>query len=236
MPLTREQEIECARLKALFDQRAGMSQRAFAQKHGLGTPANLGQYLLGRRPLSVEMSLKIANALGVDVAEFSPRLADKIDKLRIAQNIEPAREKMRVIPVLADIQAGLPTCAGDISDERCCVANGDYIYVDAEMPDGTFGARVRGESMLPLFKDGDIVVIDPTLRPRPGDFVAAQIVNGEFAEGTFKKYRVVGMSPSGNEVFELVPLNEDFPTLRSDAIDCTVVGVMVEHRRRYRRK
>lgn len=51
--LTPEQEQECRKLKALFDERAGMSQRAFVKKYNLGTPANLGQYLLGRRPLTL---------------------------------------------------------------------------------------------------------------------------------------------------------------------------------------
>lgn len=37
--LTPEQEQECRKLKALFDERAGMSQRAFVKKYNLGTPA-----------------------------------------------------------------------------------------------------------------------------------------------------------------------------------------------------
>ena len=43
------------------------------------------------------------------------------------------------------------------------------------------------------------------------------------------------MSPEGQTVFELVPLNPDYETLRSDAQPLEIIGVMVEHRRQYRR-
>jgi len=43
------------------------------------------------------------------------------------------------------------------------------------------------------------------------------------------------MDARGNTVFELVPLNDDYATLRSDTDHLVVIGVMVEHRKRYRR-
>lgn len=85
--------------------------------------------------------------------------------------------------------------------------------------------------MLPEFRPGDRVVIDPSMAPNPGDFVVAK--NGH-EEATFKKYRPRGRNADGVEVFELVPLNDDYPTLRSDVENLRVIGVMVEHRKRYR--
>ena len=35
-------------------------------------------------------------------------------------------------------------------------------------------------------------------------------------EATFKKYRPRGLNEQGQQVFELVPLNEDYPSMRSD--------------------
>ncbi|MGI4859741.1 MAG: LexA family protein, partial [Janthinobacterium lividum] len=66
----------------------------------------------------------------------------------------------------------------------------------------------------------------------PGDFVVAK--NGS-QDATFKKYRPRGVSLTGQEVFELAPLNDDYPTLRSDTEPLQIIGVMVEHRR-YRKK
>lgn len=87
--------------------------------------------------------------------------------------------------------------------------------------------------MLPEFKPGDLVIIEPEWDPRPGEYVAAK--NGR-EEATFKKYRQRGFDASGNVVFELVPLNEDYPTIRSDETPLAIIGVMAEHRRKTRRR
>ena len=78
------------------------------------------------------------------------------------------------------------------------------------------------------FKDGDLVVIDPNVMPHPGEYVAAK--NGH-DEATFKKYRPRGLNADGLEYFELVPLNPDYETMRSDLQPITIIGTMIEHRR-----
>lgn len=233
MALTPEQQTECETLKRLFLQKAGMTQKEFARVHGLGTPANFGQYLQGRRALTVASALKFARALGVDVREISPRLAGELAAYPIDTNIEPVRSHLKKIPILGEAECGRPTAHGT-EDARTAIAEGDYVYVDAEMPDGSFAVRLSGDSMQPIFAKGDIVIVDPTLAPRPGDFVIAQRSEGCECEGTFKKYRVAGYDEFGREAFDLVPLNPDYPTLSSSAMPLQISGVMVEHRRRYR--
>lgn len=193
MPLTPEQTQECLRLKQLFLEKSDLSQRAFVKKYNLGTPANLSQYLQGRRALNIKIASVVAKALGVEVADFSPRLAHE---------------------------------------------TGDYVLVSEEYSDGTFATTLEGRSMEPDFLDGDILIIDPTLSPLPGDFVVAerQSPYTDGAEWTFKKYRPRGINEFGQEVYELTPLNPDFPILRSDREQCYIIGVMIEHRRRYRRR
>lgn len=85
--------------------------------------------------------------------------------------------------------------------------------------------------MEPEFVEGDRIVIDPEIAPSPGDYVVA--MNGD-NDVTFKKYRSRGVI-EGEEVFELVPLNPDYPTLSSLHSPITILGTMVEHRR-YRRQ
>jgi SOS-response transcriptional repressor LexA len=50
-------------------------------------------------------------------------------------------------------------------------------------------------------------------------------------EATFKKYRPRGVNEQGEQVIELVPLNDDFPSLRSDYTPLQIIGTMMEHRR-----
>lgn len=237
MALTPLQEKECQTLKALFNEKSTLSQREFVKKYDLGTPANLGQYLNGRRPLNITIASKVAAGLGIKVSDFSPRLASEIKALKGIGNIEPVKTNQKKIPLLSSEQAGLFTDRGAVVDRETCISNGDFIYGDNELSDDSFAFKITGDSMTPTFTEGDIVIIDPSLIPQPGDFVVAQR-ESEYTDGietTFKKYRPKGINKFGQQVFELVPLNIDYPTIYSDREKCTIIGVMVEHRRSYRR-
>lgn len=145
-----------------------------------------------------------------------------------AANVEVAPMGDRRIPVISAIQAGM---WAEIVDSYQPGDASDWLLTDIDLSDSAFALDIRGNSMEPEFKDGDRVIIDPEVTPQPGDFVAAK--NGE-QEATFKKYRPRGMDAQGNIIFELVPLNDDYPTLRSDVQHIRIVGTMVEHRK-YRR-
>lgn len=145
-----------------------------------------------------------------------------------AANVEIAPMGGRGIPVISAIQAGMWS---EIVDTFAPGDADDWLMTDLELSPHAFALTIRGNSMLPDFNPGDRVIIDPEVTPHPGDFVAAK--NGE-QEATFKKYRPRGMDAHGNIVFELVPLNDDYPTLRSDVEPIRIVGTMVEHRK-YRR-
>lgn len=145
-------------------------------------------------------------------------------------NAKPAPLGMRSYPVISCVQAGalreitVPYAPGDGFDVE---------FGDDDASQWSFFLEIEGNSMLPDFRPGDRVLIDPDISPRPGDFVAARNTK---QEATFKKYRVRGINESGQEVFELVPLNDDYPVLRSDEHHLVVIGTMIEHRRKFRRK
>lgn len=107
------------------------------------------------------------------------------------------------------------------------------IYVDGTYSQWAFGLEIEGDSMLPKFEPGDIVIIEPEWTPRPGEYVAAK--NGK-QEATFKKYRQRGTDAAGNDIFELVPLNENYPIVRSDETPLAIIGVMAEYRQKARKR
>lgn len=145
-------------------------------------------------------------------------------------NAKPAPLGMRPYPVISSIQAG---ALKEISAPYSPGDGFDVEYGDDDTSQWSFFLEIEGDSMLPDFRPGDRVLIDPEVTPRPGDFVAARNTK---QEATFKKYRVRGLDAAGNEVFELVPLNDDYPTLRSDEQHLCIIGTMIEHRRKFRRK
>ncbi|EGQ61559.1 phage repressor [Acidithiobacillus sp. GGI-221] len=100
------------------------------------------------------------------------------------------------------------------------------IAVSEVVSDSAFALEIKGDSMLPEYHEGDIVIIDPAVTPQPGDYV---VVKNQEEEATFKKYRPRGRNDRGEEYFEVVPLNPDYPTLRSDVDSLYIVGTEVEH-------
>lgn len=145
-------------------------------------------------------------------------------------NVTPVAKGVRPIPVISAIQAG---AMREITVPYAAGQGYATIYVDSDYSQWAFGLAIEGDSMLPEFRPGDIVIIEPEWEPRPGEYVAAK--NGH-EEATFKKYRQRGINAAGEVVFELIPLNEDYPTLRSDEIPLIIIGVMAEHRRKTRRR
>ncbi len=146
-----------------------------------------------------------------------------------ASNVVPAPIGTRRVPLISYVQAG---CWTEATDPATVGDGFEYLLTDLELSGSAFALQIEGESMLPQFRPGDRVIVDPEVCPQPGDFVVA--MNGGH-EATFKKYRPRGIDQAGNVVFELVPLNDDFPSMRSDETSIRIVGTMMEHRQ-YRRK
>lgn len=132
------------------------------------------------------------------------------------------------IPLISHVQAGIWT---EVVDNFQPGDADDWLITDLAVSGSTFALEIKGDSMLPEFKPGDRVIIDPEVAPQPGDYVVAK--NGG-NDATFKKYRPRGVDSAGQTVFELAPLNDDFPTIRSDVEPVRIIGTMVEHRK-YRR-
>lgn len=145
------------------------------------------------------------------------------------ENVVPAPLGMRSVPVISSVQAG---ALRDMESPYPPGSGYAMEFTDQDLSRWAFALDVEGLSMAPQFQPGDRIIVDPELAPNPGDFVVAR--NGS-EQATFKKYRPRGIDARGEMVFELVPLNEDYPTLRSDNEKLVVIGVVTEHRKKLRR-
>ena len=179
------------------------------------------------RGISKKGLLQIQATLGISAQWIETGQGRKF--VQDKSNISSAQIGTTQIPLISYVHAGLWVGAVDPFQPNDAH---DWLVTDLELSEGAFALEIKGDSMQPDFKPGDRVIIDPGISPQPGDFVVAK--NGN-EEATFKKYRPRGMDASGNVVFELVPLNEDYPTMRSDVVHIRIVGTMVEHRK-YRRR
>ena len=154
--------------------------------------------------------------------------AKKDDLSKPKSNVAPAVIGERRIPLLNYVQAG------DFADcgQNFTMEDVEYLLTDLDLSDRAFALQIKGDSMMPEFKEGDRIIVDCEISPRPGDFVVAK--NSD-QEATFKKYRLLRIDEHGQEIFELTPLNEDYPSMRSDEHKIQIIGTMVEHRKYYRR-
>ena len=204
---------------------AKMTQADLAKKVGIGqsTVAELEKTGNGSSHTPA-----IADALGVAALWLAN--GEGSMKTGFDANVQRVPAGMRCYPVISLIQAGALT---EISHPYEPGDGFDMEYGEDDASRWAFFLEIKGESMLPEFRPGDRVLIDPEVCPNPGDFVAARNTQ---QEATFKKYRVRGINEGGHEIFELVPLNDDYPVLRSDEHHLKVIGTMIEHRRKFRRK
>lgn len=124
-----------------------------------------------------------------------------------------------------------PDQALKVNSSAASPAIGDplgWLFTQSDLSSRAYALEVSGNSMQPVFHPGDWIILDPMAAPEPGDFVVAKY--GEKKELIFRKYRPKGLDNSGNMTFELVPLNEDFPSLRSNMVPIEIIGTLIEHR------
>ncbi|ELM3616049.1 helix-turn-helix domain-containing protein [Aeromonas sobria] len=212
-----------------------MSQDELARRIGI-TRVSISKWESGLNQPKGRYLNDLAAALGVTVdwlltGEGNAPESSGEPQIPGYHNVEPAVILPgKRIPVLSYVQAGNWR-------EMCEQAsnfdgNVEFVTSSSEIGPYGFGLWLRGDSMMPLFKEGDLIIVDPDEGPQPGDYVVAKNGSGE---ATFKKYRPRGIDENGQEVFELVPLNDDYPTMHSDRQHIQIIGVMVEHRS-YRKK
>lgn len=217
-----------ARLKRLREAK-GLSQGELAKRAGLKSQGAIG---------NIERDIR---GYGASIIDIARELGTTPDYLRLADsgsdtaktfdaNAKAVPHGVRRFPVISAIQAGH---LKEITDPYGPGDGFDVEFGDDDASPWAFFLQIEGDSMLDEFKPGDRVQIDPEVAPRPGDFVAAK---NSKQEATFKKYRVRGIDANGDEVFELVPLNDNYPIMRSDEHKLSVIGTMIEHRRKFRRK
>lgn len=127
------------------------------------------------------------------------------------------------IPVLGTVPAGIPVSAvEDILDY-------EEIPKSWENQGEFFGLKIKGDSMLPILTDGDIVIVRKQSTADNGDTVIA-MVNGY--DATCKRYE------RSNNGIMLIPNNSSYtPAFYTneeiESLPVTIIGKVVELRRKF---
>ena len=178
--------------------RYSMSASGLARKAGLDSTAfNKSKRLSadGRpRWPSTESLAKIMDATGATLDElFGLARAPRPPVVREAR---PAP-----VPLLGFAQAG---AGGYFDDAGFPAGQGwDMVELPATAGQGSYALQVQGDSMLPLYRDGDILIVEPDAQVRRGDRVVVKTGTGEVMAKVLERRTT--------KVIELLSVNPDHP-------------------------
>lgn len=154
-----------------FRSRDGLSQSDLAKKIGVST-STISMYEVGKREPDFETEEKIADFFNTDLNILRGRDTERI-----------CSPSAVIIPVLGRVAAGIPLTAAEyiIDTEEiseAMTADGEY-----------FGLQVKGDSMEPRIKNGDVVIVRKQSDADDGDLVIALINGDDAVVKRLKKYK-----------------------------------------------
>ena len=145
--------------------RAGLDSTAFNKSKRLSADGR------PRWP-STESLAKVMEATGATLVEFI-ELVEERSTVRVVS----ATARRATVPLIGFAQAG---AGGFFDDAGFPVGQGwEEIPLPAGSREGAYALQVQGDSMLPLYRDGDILIVEPGSRVRKGDRVVARTRGGE---------------------------------------------------------
>jgi phage repressor protein C with HTH and peptisase S24 domain len=157
--------------------RHSMSASALARRSGLdATTFNKSKRITGDGRLrwpSTESVAKMLEATGASLDEF-------VGLISAQQTV-----RKQTIPLIGLAQAG---SGGFFDDAGFPAGTGwDEVNFPNFSDDHTYALEISGESMLPLYRDGDIIIVSPAAPVRRGDRVVVRTEKGEVLAKELKR-------------------------------------------------
>lgn len=151
-------------------ERYGLSASGLARRAGLDpTTFNKSKRTTGEGKLrwpSTESIAKVLDATGASFAEFVALVSDM-----------PATGAVQRVPVIGYAQAGN---AGYFDDAGYPAGTGwDELLFPSLGDPHAYALEVSGESMEPVYRDGDTIILSPAAQIRRGDRVVVRTRDGE---------------------------------------------------------
>lgn len=206
------------KLKTLRKQK-GITQSKLAEKLGISR-STIAMYETNSSEPDLETLSAIAAFFNVSIDYLLDRnIDDNVQGLKINRSVVK-------IPVFGTIPAGVPIEMIEdsfIEDEEEIPA--DWLIGGNQF----FALKVKGQSMMPKFEDGDVIILKQQDDCENGAFCAVSI---NHTECTFKKVL------KKNNGITLMPLNPDYEPLfytnqEVAELPVTILGVVKEVRRSY---
>ena len=169
--------------------RAGLDSTAFNKSKRLSSDGR------PRWP-STESLAKIIEATGASLDEFTGLVEG-----RGGLGHQASLVRRSSVPLLGFAQAG---AGGFFDDAGFPAGQGwDLIELPAQSTETSYALKVQGDSMLPLYRNGDVLIVEPGATTRKGDRVVVKTNGGEVMAKVLERQTTTSIV--------LVSLNPDHP-------------------------
>ncbi|MFG1461550.1 helix-turn-helix transcriptional regulator [Xanthobacter sp. DSM 24535] len=188
----------------------GLSASALAKRAGLDSTAfNRSKRITpdGRpRWPSTESLAKVLAATGASIDDFTALLDGNGDPANhrpaFVEDLPLPERPVRTIPRIGFAQAGK---GGFFDDAGFPVGAGwDELLFPEVGDEHAYALEIAGDSMQPLYREGDVVIVSPAAKPRRGDRVVVKTRDGEVLAK-----ELVRMTPRTVDLRSLNPEYED---------------------------
>ncbi len=177
--------------------------KAFAQSRGLSGPVQIG-LVIGKSTSQTSDLLTGKAAFGEKVArsieEAASLSVNWLDVLGEDANTAVCPDSCGHVPLLTETQAGI--FREIVNNFDSIKSNRELINTAVPIKRYTFALRVSGDSMIPRFSPGMVLLIEPEMDAQPNDYVIAM---SDAKECTFKQ-----LIKDGSDWY-LKPLNDRYP-------------------------
>ncbi len=185
----------------IIAERYGFSASGLAKKSGLDPTSFNPSKRNGPdgRPRwpTMESISRVLNASGAPVDEFMEILAGK----------KGAPAKLRTIPMLGFAKAGK---GGFFDDGGFPQGEGwDEVEVPGVTDNAAYALEITGDSMMPVYREGDTIIVSPSATIRKGDRVVVKTADGQVMAKIMQKQSAKSI--------ELGSFNADHPVKTLDA-------------------
>jgi phage repressor protein C with HTH and peptisase S24 domain len=127
---------------------------------------------------STESVAKIIEATGASLDEFFTLVeSDAATHVRSGGAVGALPQQRPTVPLVGFAQAG---AGGFFDDAGFPVGHGhDLVELPARASETSYALKVQGDSMLPLYRNGDVLIVEPGASVRKGDRVVVKTAGGE---------------------------------------------------------
>lgn len=193
----------------------GLTQRELAARVGV-SQGTINNILAGIYPQKVQVLERFAHFFDIDVSKI---LSAQYHQFPTVNEGFPTYQKtnsqptaLKKIPILTYEQVGK-------IQQREALPPSQSIqdYVEADLPGNTnFALRVSGNAMEPEFQEGDIIIVNPDIQPRPNEFVIATLSEHGSEKVLLRQLRKVGTTyffHALNPICQDIPLKKKQQTV-----------------------